>query len=105
MDATDLVGDVRIVKSVHARVFGPLFIASMGLAAFLDVASSPRFATFHTIDVVHLMASVVRFWSGLPRLRQTFRHKLITADIEDIPTPGLPTFIGLRVRASPDPLF
>ena len=34
------------------KVFVPLFIASMGLAAFSNMASSPRFATFQTIDVV-----------------------------------------------------
>ena len=29
----------------------------MGLAAFSNAASSPRFATFQTIDVVRLIAS------------------------------------------------
>lgn len=39
------------------KLFVPLFIASMGLAAFSNAASSPRFATFPTIDVVRLVVS------------------------------------------------
>jgi hypothetical protein len=50
------------------KVFIPLFIASMGLAAFTNAASSPRFATFHTIDVVRLIASGMCFGAALASL-------------------------------------
>jgi hypothetical protein len=43
------------------KVFVPLFIATMGFAAFANIASSPHFATFHTIDVVRLIASGMCF--------------------------------------------
>ena len=44
-------------RTFAPKVFVPLFIASMGLAAFSNMVSSPRFATFHSIDVVRLIAS------------------------------------------------
>ena len=50
------------------KVFVPLFIASMGLAPLLNMASSPRFATFHTIDVVRLIASGMCFGAALAAL-------------------------------------
>ncbi|HEY7497426.1 MAG TPA: hypothetical protein VH740_02880 [Vicinamibacterales bacterium] len=50
------------------RVAVPLFIAFMGLAAFSNMASSPRFATFQTIDVVRLMASGVCLGASLAAL-------------------------------------
>ena len=50
------------------RVFIPLFIAFMGLAAFTNVASSPRFAVFQTIDVVRLIASGMCFGAALAAL-------------------------------------
>ena len=49
-------------------VFVPLFIASMGLAAFVNMAGSPRFATFRTIDVVRLIASGMCFGAALAAL-------------------------------------
>ena len=55
-------------RNVAPRVFIPLFIASMGLAAFTNVASSPRFAIFQTIDVVRLIASGMCFGAALAAL-------------------------------------
>ena len=55
-------------RKLAPKVFVPLFIASMGLAAFTNVASSPRFATFHTIDVVRLIASGMCFGAALAAL-------------------------------------
>jgi hypothetical protein len=51
-----------------AKVFVPLFIAFMGFAAFSNMASSPRFATFQTIDVVRLIASGMCFGAALAAL-------------------------------------
>ena len=50
------------------KVFVPLFIASMGLVAFSNVASSPRFASFQSIDVVRLIASGMCFGAALAAL-------------------------------------
>jgi hypothetical protein len=52
-------------RNVAPRVFVPVFIAFMGLAAFTNAASSPRFANFQTIDVVRLMASGMCFGAAL----------------------------------------
>jgi hypothetical protein len=37
-------------------VFVPVFVAFMGVAAFFNMASNPRFATFHAVDVLRLLA-------------------------------------------------
>jgi hypothetical protein len=50
------------------KVFVPLFIACMGLVAFSNMVSSPRFATFHTVDVVRLIASGMCFGAALAAL-------------------------------------
>jgi hypothetical protein len=50
------------------KVFVPLFIASMGLVAFSNVASSPRFVSFQSIDVVRLIASGMCFGAALAAL-------------------------------------
>ncbi len=50
------------------KVFVPLFIAFMGLVAFSNMASSPRFATFPTIDVLRLIASGMCFGAALAAL-------------------------------------
>ena len=55
-------------RTFAPKVFVPLFIASMGLAAFSNMASSPRFAAFYTIDVVRLMASGMCFGAALAAL-------------------------------------
>jgi hypothetical protein len=55
-------------RNVAPRVFVPVFIAFMGLAAFTNAASSPRFANFQTIDVVRLMASGMCFGAALASL-------------------------------------
>ena len=55
-------------RTFASKVFVPLFIASMGLAAFSNMVSSPRFATFHTIDVVRLIASGMCFGAALAAL-------------------------------------
>ena len=46
---------MRSRRTFTPKVFVPLFIATMGFASFANMASSPRFATFHTIDVVRLI--------------------------------------------------
>jgi hypothetical protein len=55
-------------RNFAPKVFVPLFIASSGLAAFLNAASSPRFATFHSIDVVRLIVSGACFGAALAAL-------------------------------------
>ena len=55
-------------RNFAPKVFVPLFIASCGLAAFSNMASSSRFATFQTIDVVRLIASGVCFGAALAAL-------------------------------------
>ena len=55
-------------RTFAPKVFVPVFIASMGLGAFANMASSPRFATFHTIDVVRLLASGMCFGAALAAL-------------------------------------
>jgi hypothetical protein len=40
----------------------------MGLAALSNTASNPRFATFHTIDVVRLIAGGMCFGAALTAL-------------------------------------
>ena len=50
------------------KVFVPLFIASMGLVALSNVAGSPRFATFRSIDVVRLVASGMCFGAAIAAL-------------------------------------
>ncbi len=50
------------------KVFVPLFIALMGLAAFSNMASSPRFATFYAVDVVRLIASGMCFGAAMAAL-------------------------------------
>ena len=55
-------------RSVAPKVFVPLFIAAMGFGAFSNMASSPRFSTFQTIDVVRLMASGMCFGAALAAL-------------------------------------
>ncbi len=39
------------------RLFGGMMAAFFGLIAFFSVASSPRFETFHTLDVIRLMTA------------------------------------------------
>ncbi len=39
------------------RLFGGMMAAFFGLIAFFNVASSPRFETFHTFDVIRLMSA------------------------------------------------
>ena len=55
-------------RTFAPKVFVPLFIAFMGLAALSNMASSPRFATFQTIDVVRLIASGMCFGAALAAL-------------------------------------
>ena len=55
-------------RSATSKVFVPLFVAFMGVAAFSNMASSPRFATFQTIDVVRLLASGMCFGAALAAL-------------------------------------
>ncbi len=39
------------------RLFGGMMAAFFGLIAFFSVANSPRFETFHTLDVIRLMTA------------------------------------------------
>ncbi len=55
-------------RSFAPKVFVPLFIASLGLAAFSNMASSSRFATFQMIDVVRLIASGMCLGAALAAL-------------------------------------
>jgi hypothetical protein len=55
-------------RTIAPKVFVPLFIAFMGLAAFSNMASSPRFATFHAVDVVRLIASGMCFGAATAAL-------------------------------------
>jgi len=50
------------------KVFVPLFIALMGLAAFSNMANSPRFAMFYAVDVVRLIASGMCFGAAMAAL-------------------------------------
>ena len=50
------------------RVFVPLFIALMGLAAVSNMANSPRFAMFYAVDVVRLIASGMCFGAAMAAL-------------------------------------
>lgn len=47
------------------RVFMPLFVGLMGLAALSNAASRPRFTAFRTVDVVQLIASGMCFGAAL----------------------------------------
>jgi hypothetical protein len=55
-------------RTSGSKVFVPLFIAFMGLAALSNTASSPRFAAFQTVDVVRLIASGMCFGAALAAL-------------------------------------
>ena len=59
---------MRNRRTFPPKVFVPLFIAAMGFAAFANMAGSPRFATFQTIDVVRLIASGMCFGAALAAL-------------------------------------
>jgi hypothetical protein len=59
---------MRNRRTFTPKVFVPLFIATMGFAAFANMASSPRFATFYTIDVVRLIASGMCFGAAVAAL-------------------------------------
>ena len=50
------------------KVFVPLFIALMGLAAVSNMANSPRFAMFYAVDVVRLIASGMCFGAAMAAL-------------------------------------
>ena len=57
------------------NVFVPLFIAFMGLAALYNIASKPRFATFHGSDVLGLVAAGMCFGAALVALVMFFRGR------------------------------
>lgn len=59
---------MRNRRTPAPKVFVPLFIATMGFVAFANIAGSPRFASFHTIDVVRLIASGMCFGAALAAL-------------------------------------
>jgi hypothetical protein len=55
-------------RRTTAKVFVPLFIGFMGLAAFFNTVTSTQFATFRAIDVVRLLASGMCFGSAVTAL-------------------------------------
>jgi hypothetical protein len=57
----------------HAGIFVPLFILFVGFAALSSVESKPRFATFHAVDVVGLIAAAMCFGAALVALVMFFR--------------------------------
>ncbi len=46
----------------------PIGVLFVGLIGFMNVARSPRFETFHTVDVLQLLASGMCFGVGLMAL-------------------------------------
>jgi hypothetical protein len=46
----------------------PLFVAFMGLIAFYNVATSPRFAAIRAIDVIRLLAAGMCFGAAIAAL-------------------------------------
>ena len=46
----------------------PLFVAFMGLIAFYNVASGPRFAAIRWIDVIQLLAAGMCFGAAIAAL-------------------------------------
>ncbi len=59
----------------RVRVFIPLFMAFMGVAALSNAVSSPRFSTFRAVDVVRLVASGMCFGAALVALVTFFRGR------------------------------
>ncbi|HSP16002.1 MAG TPA: hypothetical protein VLV78_14750 [Thermoanaerobaculia bacterium] len=56
-----------------SKLFVPLFTAAMGVAAFANAASSPRFAMFRAIDVVRLIACGMCFGAAVVALVMSLR--------------------------------
>ena len=50
----------------------PLFIAFMGFVPFFNMASNPRFETFHAVDVIRLIAAGMCFGAALVTLIMFF---------------------------------
>lgn len=50
------------------KIFVPLFIGFMGVAALFNAASSPGFAAFRGVDVVRLLASGMCFGAAIASL-------------------------------------
>lgn len=57
-------------RYVATGVFVPLFI---GLGGFFDLTQRPRFASFHSVDVVQLLASGMCFGIALTGLIEFLR--------------------------------
>jgi hypothetical protein len=55
-------------RKLAPKIFVPVFIAFMGVAALTNTAASPRFATIQSIDVVRLVASGMCFGAALAAL-------------------------------------
>jgi len=60
----------RRMVSVVSSVVVPVFIGLIGLS---NIVSKPRFETFHTVDVVQLIASGMCFGVALVALIMFFR--------------------------------
>jgi hypothetical protein len=50
------------------HVFVPLFIGFLGFASLNNAASSPRFASIRTVDMVQLLASGACFGAAITAL-------------------------------------
>ena len=60
-------------RKVVAGIFAPLLVGLVGLS---NVASKPRFETFHAVDVVQLIASGMCFGAALAVLVMFFRGRI-----------------------------
>ena len=56
-------------------VFVPLFVAFMGVAALSNIATRPRFETFHAVDVVGLIGAGMCFGAAIVSLVMFFRGR------------------------------
>ena len=59
-------------RKVVAGIFVPLLVGLIGL---FNVASKPRFETFHAVDVVQLIATGMCFGAALGMLVLFFRGR------------------------------
>jgi hypothetical protein len=56
-------------------VSGVLVLVAVGLIGLYNVASKPRFETFHAVDVVQLIATGMCFGAALGMLVMFFRGR------------------------------
>ena len=63
------------MRNRRQLVSGVLVLVSVGLIGFYNVASKPRFETFHAVDVVQLIATGMCFGAALGMLVMFFRGR------------------------------